>query len=184
MDVVVYDKAYRHKAAHGEQLCWHSNHRVFVDLMPGGRLWVVTSGGALGREDKSAGYLVAMWPVAQVIENPDDEPEYPARKFGHRILVNQPEAICLDQPVCIDHVIRGEGYDTSISIGRFLRGPRRLSNEKVRQLRSAAGADLAQKWLNGEGVPPIVTENREGHAASKDNTHNIAAGQEREQGQT
>ena len=180
MDVVVYDKEYRHKAAHGEQLCWHSNHRVFVDLMPGGRLWVVTSGGALGREDKSAGYLVAMWPVAQVIENPDDEPEYPARKFGHRILVNQPEAICLDQPVCIDHIIRGEGYDKSISIGRFLRGPRRLSNEKVRQLRSAAGADLAQTWLRGVGVPPIVAGDREGCAPLKDNANNIAVVREKE----
>ena len=184
MDVVVYDKAYRHKAAHSERLCWHSNHRVFTDLMPGDRLWVVTSGGALGREDKSAGYLVAMWPVARVIENPGDEPEYPARKFGHRILVNQPEAICLDQPVCIDHIIRGEGYDTSVSIGRFLRGPRRLSDEKVRQIRSAAGADLAQKWLRGEGVTPIVTENREEHAVLKDNANNIAVGQERKQGQT
>ena len=182
MDVVVYDKAYRHKAAHSEHLCWHSNHRVFADLMPGDRLWVVTSGGALGREDKSAGYLVAMWPVARVIENPNDEPEYPARKFGHRILINQPEAICLDQPVCVDHIIRGEGYDTSVSIGRFLRGPRRLSHEKVRQIRSAAGADLAQKWLRGENVPPVSTQDRESHAVSEDNVNNIAA--EREQGQT
>ena len=158
MDVIVYDKAYRHKAAHSERLCWHSNHRLFVDLMPGDRLWVVTSGGALGREDKSAGYLVAMWPVAQIIENPGDEPEYPARKFGHRILVSQSEAIHLDQPVCVDHILRGEGYDKRIAIGRFLRGPRRLSSEKVRQLRSAAGADLAQKWLRGEGVPSVVTE--------------------------
>ena len=65
----------------------------------------------------------------------------PARKFGRRILVNQPEAIRPDQPVCVDHILRGEGYDTNISIGRFLRELRRLSNEKVRQLHSAAGAD-------------------------------------------
>ena len=117
-------------------------------------------------------------------ENPDDEPEYPARKFGHRILVNQPKSICLDQPVCIDHIIRGEGYDKSISIGRFLRGPRRLSNEKVRQLRSAAGADLAQTWLRGTGVPPIVAGDREGCAPLKDNANNIAVVREKEQGQT
>lgn len=149
MDIVVYDKEYRYGAVHSEQLCWHSNHRIFADLVPGDRLWLVTSGKALEREDTSAGYLVAMWPVAGVIENPDDNPEYPARKFAHRILVNQTEAIHLDQPVCVDHIIRGEGYDRSVSVGRFLRGPRRLTDEKVRQLRSAAGADLAQQWLLG-----------------------------------
>ena len=148
-DVLVYDKEYRHHDAQSEQLCWHSNHRVFTDLVLGDRLWVVTSGKALEREDKSGGYLVAVWPLAEVIENPDDDPEYPARKFGHRVLVNETEVIHLDQPVCVDHVIRGEGYDKGVSIGRFLRGPRRLSDEKVRQLRSAAGADLAQKWLVG-----------------------------------
>lgn len=149
-DVLVYDKEYRHHESQSEQLCWHSNHRVFADLVPGDRLWVVTSGKALEHEDKSGGYLVAMWPVAQITENPDDDPEYPSRKFGYRVLVNETEAIHLDQPVCVDHVIRGEGYDQGVSIGRFLRGPRRLSDKKVRQLRSAAGADLAQKWLMGK----------------------------------
>ncbi|MFV1968582.1 MAG: hypothetical protein ACC628_24440 [Pirellulaceae bacterium] len=100
------------------------------------------------REDKSGGYLVAMWPVAQVIENPDDDPEYPARKFGHRVLVDETEAIHLDQPVCVDHVVRGEGYDKGVSIGRFLRGPRRLSDEKLRQLLAVAGGNLAHRWLS------------------------------------
>lgn len=148
-DVLVYDKDYRFHKAEGGCLKWHSNHRVFADLLPGDRLWVVTSGKSLGRNDESAGYLVAMWPIQKIIENPGDDPEFPARKFGYRILVSQTEALPLDQPVCVDHIIRGEGHDQGISVGRFLRGPRRLSDEKVRQLLSAAGADMAQKWLLG-----------------------------------
>jgi len=148
-EVLVYDKDYRFQKAKGGCLKWHSNHRVFADLLPGDRLWVVTSGKSLRRKDERAGYLVAVWPIRQIIENPGDDPEFPARKFGHRILVNQTEALQLDQPVCVDPVIRGVGYDQSVSVGRFLRGPRRLTDDKVRQLLSAAGADMAQKWLVG-----------------------------------
>ena len=56
-DVLIYWKNYRSDSARGESLRWHSNHRVFADLVPGDRLWVVTSGKALEREDKSGGYL-------------------------------------------------------------------------------------------------------------------------------
>jgi len=148
-DVMVYDKDYRTETAQGKTPCWHSNHRVFADLVPGDRLWVVTSGKRVGRRDANAGYLVAVWPVAQVIQNPGDDLDYPARKYQHRIMVNEAEAINLDDPVCVDAVVRGEGFDNEISVGRFLRGPRRLSDEKVRQLRTAAGAELARKWLTG-----------------------------------
>jgi hypothetical protein len=148
-------------------LRWHSNHRVFRDLIPGDRLWVVTSGKSLGMDNESAGYVVAVWPVAQVVKNPGDDPQYPARKFEHRVLVNETEAIHLDEPVDVDHVIRGEGYDPRIPVGRFLRGPRRLTDDKVRQLRSAAGAEIAQKWLtaskpaNGPGPAADETSPRE-----------------------
>ena len=160
-DVLVYDKDYRFQKAKGGVLKWHSNHRVFADLLPGDRLWVITSGKSLGQEDESTGYLVAMWPIQQIVENPGDDPEFPALKFGHRILVNQTEAISLDMPVCVDHIVRGEGSDQSISVGRFLRGPRRLSDEKVRQLRSAAGADLAKKWLLGSKPKATATTNEQ-----------------------
>jgi hypothetical protein len=145
--VLVYWPDYRSNGAAEDARQWHSNHRLFADLLPGDRLWVITSGKSLGREDESAGYVVAVWPVAQVVKNPGDDPQYPPRKYQHRVLVNEIEAIHLDEPVCVDHVIRGEGYDERIPVGRFLRGPRRLTDEKVRQLRSAAGAEMAQKWL-------------------------------------
>jgi hypothetical protein len=76
-------------------------------------------------------------------------PAYPARKFQYRVLVNEVEAMHFDRPVCVDHLIRRDMYDKDRAVGRFLRGPRRLSDEKVRQLRSAAGADMAHKWLTG-----------------------------------
>jgi len=149
--VLVYWPDYRSNSAAGDARRWHSNHRVFGDLLPGDRLWVVTSGKSLGLEDESAGYVVAVWPVAEVVKNPGDDPQYPARKYQHRVLVNEIEAIQLDQPVCVDHVIRGEGYDERIPVGRFLRGPRRLTDEKVRQLRSAAGAEMALMYFKGGG---------------------------------
>jgi hypothetical protein len=153
-DVLVYEPDYPKSPANDGALRWHSNHRIFSDLLPGDRLWVVTSGKCLGRPDSSAGYLVGMWPVATVVENPGDDPHYPAPKYQHRIIVSQPDAIHLDEPVCVDHVIRGNGYDREIPIGRFLRGPRRLSDEKLRQLRTAAGAELARKWLTASKPKP------------------------------
>jgi hypothetical protein len=73
-DVLVYWKDYQPKTARGACLHWHSNHRMFGDLLPGDRLWVVTSGKSLGHEDENAGYLVALWPVAHVMQNPGDIP--------------------------------------------------------------------------------------------------------------
>ena len=153
-DVLVYRPDYRKSTAKGDALRWHSNHRVFGDLLPGDRLWVIAPGKSLGRPDQSAGYLVGMWPVAAVIENSGDDPDYPAPKYQHRVLISETEAIHLDEPVCVDHLIRGEGYDNQIPIGRFLRGPRRLSDNKVRQLRAAAGAEMARKWLTGSRPKP------------------------------
>jgi hypothetical protein len=153
-DVLVYDKDYRLKQAPGGAPRWHSNHRVFADLLAGDRLWVVTSGKCLGREDEGAGYLVAVWPLAQVTPNPDDDPAYPARRYQHRILVNEAEAIHLDEPVCVDPVVRGKGFDKTIPVGRFLRGPRRMSDERVRQLLAAAGAEMARKWLTASKSKP------------------------------
>jgi hypothetical protein len=148
-DVLVYWPDYCRDAAKEEPRRWHSNHRVFADLLPGDRLWVITSGKSLGLGNESAGYVVAVWPVVQVVKNPGDDPRYPARKYQHRVLVNETEAIQLDQPVDVDHIIRGGGYDRGIPVGRFLRGPRRLTDAKVRQLRGAAGPELALRWLTG-----------------------------------
>jgi hypothetical protein len=153
-DVLVYSPRGPEVSMRGHPLRWHSNHCAIGELMPGDRLWVVTSGRSLGLPDQSAGYLIGVWSVASVIENPADDPDYPAPKYQHRVVINENEAIHLDEPVSVDHLIRGEGYDSQIPIGRFLRGPRRLSDEKVRQLRAAAGADMAKKWLTASKPSP------------------------------
>ena len=167
-NVLVYWPDYRMNSAKRETPQWHSNHRIFGDLLPGDRLWVVTSGKSLGLENESAAYLVAVWPVAQVVKNTGDDPQYPARKYQFRVLVSETEAIQLDEPVYVDHLIRGEGYDDRIPVGRFLRGPRRLTDEKVRHLRSAAGAEMARKWLtasnprDGNGTAIVKTSEEQG----------------------
>jgi hypothetical protein len=153
-DVLVYSPEYRINTKETPLLLWHSNHRVFDNLLPGDRLWVITPGKCLGRPDTSAGYLVGIWPVAALLENPGDDPDYPAPKYQHRVLISETEAIHLDEPVCVDDVIRGEGYDEQIPIGRFLRGPRRMTDQKVRQLRAAAGAEMAKKWLTASRSKP------------------------------
>jgi hypothetical protein len=150
-DVLVYSPEYCNETMERHPLRWHSNHRVFGDLLPGDRLWVITPGKSLGRPDQSAGYLVGMWPVAAVIENPGDDPNYPVPKYKHRVLISETEAIHLDEPVCVDHLIRGEGFDNQIPIGRFLRGPRRLTDDKVRQLRAEAGAEMALMYFKAGG---------------------------------
>jgi len=83
------------------------------------------------------------------MQNPGDHPAYPARKCQYRVLVNEVETMHFDWPVCVDHLIRRDMYEKDMAVGRFLRGPRRFSEEKIRQLRSAAGADMAYKWLTG-----------------------------------
>jgi hypothetical protein len=57
--------------------------------------------------------------------------------------------VVLDEPVLVDHILRPEGRDKAASIGRFLQGPRKLDDQKVRLLRAAAGPKMALKWLTG-----------------------------------
>lgn len=47
-DVLVYDKDFR-LGALGDNLTWHSIHRIFASLVPDDRLWIVTSGASLGK---------------------------------------------------------------------------------------------------------------------------------------
>ena len=82
--------------------------------------------------------------------NPDDDPAYPAEDYQYRVTANEVESITFDMPVPVDHILRPSGRDKANSIGRFLQGPRKLTDEKVRLLRAAAGAQMAQQWLTGK----------------------------------
>jgi hypothetical protein len=152
-DVLVYWRDFRKNQAQGDALRWHSNARIFGELMPGDRLWLVTSGEALKHEAAQAGFLVAVWPVAQVQANPDDDPAYPAEDYQYRITASEADSITFEEPVPVDHILRPAGRDKASSIGRFLQGPRKLTDEKVRLLRAAAGPQMAQQWLTGKRQP-------------------------------
>lgn len=129
---------------------WHSNAKLIGDLQPGDALWMVTSGANVRHEVKQAGFLVAIWRVSEVIANPGDDPAYPNEDYRFRVVMDGTESITFEESVAVDHILRPLGRDPAVSIGRFLQGPRKLTDEKVRLLRAAAGPDLALKWLKGE----------------------------------
>jgi hypothetical protein len=125
-----------------------SDSPVVGDLRPGDSVWVVTSGKSLGRDEKRAGFLVAIGKVAGVVESTvDDRP--PVRAEGrYRIVLDNSGSHEFD-PVPVDHLLRPEGRDAAIPIGRFVSVPRRLNESLVRKLRAAAGPELALRWLTG-----------------------------------
>jgi len=147
-DVLIYWRDYRKNAA-GPVLGWHSNSQLLGKLLPGDRLWLVTSGKSLGHEAEQAGFLVAVWQVAEAVENPGDDPAYPKDRYRFRIVPNEGESVTLNEPVAVDHILRPARGSKAVSIGRYLQGPRKLSETTVRLLRAAAGPDLAIKWLKG-----------------------------------
>lgn len=156
-DILIFWRDYRQnwirQFAGDRGYYWHSNAKLLGDLMPGDRLWMVTSGKCLRQEAEQAGFLVAVWQVKQVVENPDDDPAYPADEYKYRVIAEESESHHFDDPVLIDHIVRPEGRDKAKSIGRYLQGPRRLSDEKLRLLRAAAGPQMAQQWLTGKRMP-------------------------------
>lgn len=156
--MLVYWRDYRKNTKHGNALRWHSNARAFADLHPGDRVWLVTSGKAIKNEAEQAGFLVAVWQVAQVLPNPNDDPSYPVDDYRYRLIASESESLTFDQPVPVDHILRPASGDKATSIGRFLQGPRKLTDEKVRLLRAAAGPQMAQQWLTGKRQPTELTD--------------------------
>ena len=166
-DVLVYWPDFSKNAPKPEIHRWHSNHCLFGDLLPGDRLWVVTSGKSLTLEKE----MPAIWlPSGRC-----------RRSSGIRATIlsirpgNINTACCQARPRRFIWTTQfawttssGRGLRMRrVPVGRFLRGPRRLTDEKVRQLRSAAGADIAQKWLtaskpaNGAASVDVETSHRE-----------------------
>ena len=147
-NVLIYWRDYC-KNAEGQVTAWHSNAKLLGELLPGDRLWFVTSGKNLRQEAEQAGFLVAVWQVQEVKQNPGDDPAYPKADYRYRIVASEGESMRFDEPVLVDHVLRPEGSDKAVSIGRFLQGPRKLKDQTVRLLRAAAGPKMALKWLTG-----------------------------------
>ncbi len=145
-DVLIYWRDYQKNAA-AHFAGWHSNSRLLGNLQPGDRLWMVTAGRNLGQEAEQAGFLVAIWQVKQAVPNPSDDPAYPSEKYRYRVVADHEHSTSFAQPVPVDHILRPIGRDRAVSIGTFLQGPRKINGEKFRQLRAAAGPDLAIQWL-------------------------------------
>ena len=148
-DILIYWRDYRKNMRDDRVHGWYSNANLIGDLLPGDRLWMVTSGKCLRQDAEQAGFLVAVWQVQQVVENLGDDPAYPANEYQYRVIADEIESLNLDEPVLVDHILRPAGRDKAVSIGRFLQGPHKLSDEKVRLMRAAAGPQMAQKWLTG-----------------------------------
>jgi len=128
---------------------WHSNAKLLGELEPGDHLWLVTSGANVGHEVKQAGFLVAIWTVKKAGINPGNDSKYPRDDYRFRVAADRAESMAFEDPVVVDHILRPHGRDKAVSIGRFLQGPRKLDDQKVRLLRAAAGPELALKWLTG-----------------------------------
>ena len=162
-DVLIYWRDYRQNVRDDRVHQWYSNAKLIGDLLPGDRLWMVTSRKCLRQEAEQAGFLVAVWPVEQVTDNPGDDPAYPADEYKYRVIADEVESLNLDEPVLVDHILRPAGRDRAVSIGRFLQGPRKLRDEKVRLMRAAAGPQMAQQWLTGttKGMVATAEENKQ-----------------------
>jgi hypothetical protein len=148
-DVLIYWRDYRKNTA-GQYTGWHSKSQVLGKLMPGDRMWMVTSGKSLGHEAEHAGFLVAVWQVAEAVQNPGDDPAYPVDRYRFRIVPNEGQSITLKEPIAVDHILRPGRASKAVSIGRYLQGPRRIDPSVVRLLLAAAGPDLAMRWLTGK----------------------------------
>jgi hypothetical protein len=129
---------------------WHSRARLLGNLEPGDHLWMVTSGKNVMNEAEQAAFLVAIWKVKQAIANPGDDPAYPVDDYAFRVIADEEGSKTFEEPIAVDHILRPLGRDKTVGIGRFLQGPRRLNDEKLRLLKAAAGPDLALKWLTGK----------------------------------
>ena len=74
---------------------------------------------------------------AAACQEPSRRPGLPIEEYGYRIVAGE-EEFGQFKPVLVKPFIRPEGRDQTVLIGRFMRGPRKLTEQTV-LLRSAAG---------------------------------------------
>ncbi len=153
-DLLIYWRDYAANWAYqfaGERaFYWHSSAKCIAGLQPSDRMWMVTSGRGLREDAEQAAFLVGVWAVREVVDNPGDDLAYPADGYRKRVVADPSASVMLADPIPVDHILRPAGGDRAVSIGRFLQGPRVLSDEKKRLLRAAAGGELAAEWLRSK----------------------------------
>ncbi len=171
-DVLIYWRDYAanwaHQNAGDRAFYWHSSAKCIAELQPGDRMWMVIFGKGMRQEaeqaclraclslddrqatHRQAPFLVGVWAVREVAENPDDDPAYPAESYRKRVVGDPSASVMLADPVPVDYILRPAGRDRAASIGQFLQGPRVLTAEKKRLLRAAADGELAAAWLRSK----------------------------------
>ena len=87
------------------------------------------------------------WPRPS--RTPTTIPNYPREKFRYRIIPDEAHSITLAEPVLVDHVLRPERANKGLSIGRFLQGPRKITEPDhaaaAGRGRSATGTSLVER---------------------------------------
>jgi len=144
-----YKKNWDNQSNEEHAYYWHTNAKKMLELHAGDKLWLVTSGKNVGSKAVQAGFLVGIWQVREVASNPGDDPDYSRQNYKYRIVADPTASIMFDNPVSVDGILRPAGRDKSVSIGRFLQGPRVLKDEKVRGLKELVGPKMALSYLNG-----------------------------------
>jgi hypothetical protein len=141
-DVLVFWKDYRRNVAgrgpSTTKRTWNSSAAKFRRLSAGDRLWFVTSGAQLGREPRHAAFLVEVVRVQEVLENPGDEPDYPASAFRHRIVGELDADLLLEAPLLVDSIVRKPEWPSSQGIGRFLQSPQGIEGDRLERILEAA----------------------------------------------
>jgi len=139
-DILVYWRDYRANSAKepGAFLPWHSSAAVMGRLQTGDRLWMVTSGRIARFEPASAGFLVEVRRVQQVIENLGEDPAYPRDRYCYRVLAAR-DSESPPVPLLVDDIIRPANSSMQVSIGSLLQGPRQLSAERIKALTHLLG---------------------------------------------
>jgi hypothetical protein len=148
-DYLIYSTSCSNAKAIRPGLIPYSNAKLVAKIRPEDRIWVIISGASLRRLERQAAFLVGIWEVGGVRDNPNDDPDFPKNEYRFKIEVEDHGSIIFDDPVLVDHLLRPEGRDLSIPIGRFVSVPRQLNEQLVRKLRAAAGPELALRWLTG-----------------------------------
>ncbi|MFV0445048.1 MAG: ASCH domain-containing protein [Planctomycetaceae bacterium] len=119
--------------------CWHSSSRVMGSLETGDRIWLVSAGQTLGRQPKEHGFLVEVWQVLRVMDNPGDMEGYPRERYRYRVVAGLDPQLNPGTPIEVDAIIRPEQSSRELPIGRLLQGPRRLPLHLVDQLWHLSG---------------------------------------------